>query len=128
MCRQARLLTDTVGSKILLCGLSVQPMYMYLVCWHGDLIPIYFKLCKARVSMMVDHVEHAASSCMPMQGGQMDTHDHLCIRSQSGYALVITTSTLLCIAHSHLPHNVLHSPSIGKDSCGKARLCYVGPL
>ena len=85
----------------------------------------------ARVNMMVDHVEHSAildSSCMPMQLGQMATHDHLCICSQSGYALVITTSTLLCTARSHLPRNVLHSPSTGKDYCDKARLCYVGPL
>ena len=42
----------------------------------------------------------------------MDTHDDLCIHSQSGSVLVITTSMLFCIARSHLPHNALHSPSI----------------
>ena len=97
--------------EILLCGLSVQPVYS--ACQHGDLSTSscekvwQAKLCAQRQQGLAwcSCVEHSAipgSSCM-------DTLDH----SQSGDVLVITISMLLCMtACSHSPHSVLRLPGI----------------
>ena len=117
LCIQARLLTECRGQKILLLvslfDCSTKLFDVYLVCRHGTL-PVHFKLGTICVTGQVMCTETANISMILYITRECNTQPYLvgvaqggisgciwqsyrCINLQSGIALVITTSMLLCL-------------------------------
>ena len=95
----------------MLCASSVQPVY--LACQHGGLLSEVrqVRTMHDRLSCMYGDSKTSMMLDLAQREKKWIHITNLCIHSQSGNVLVITTSMLLCTALSHSRHNVLHSPS-----------------